>query len=818
MVMLVPGPRVDAAPPLCDGKPATIVGTTGNDVLTGTDGDDVIVGLGGDDRLIGGAGSDTLCGFNGDDTLIGGEGDDVIFGGNGSDWVAHGMAPAAVEVDLAAGTVTGWGSDALRSVESVLGSPFDDRLLGSDAPNVMRGGEGDDVIFGRRGGDHLLGGIGSDDLDGAGGDDILDGHVGDDTLSGGWGADLLRGWSGRDELIPGGGDDIVKGGNGIDKVSYRGASRGVKVNLAKGTATGSGTDDVGGVADVDGSPHDDEVIGTNGANALNGLGGDDVLRGSGGTDSISGDTGHDVLYGGFGDDLLDGAHGTDTLRGGGDRDQCDNGETNVSCEVILDGGEVVVPARSIPRGDQLIGNGDFLQGKEGWKLYAANGSPPAVASFRILDAPAVRNRLDGYRGDVLHATITSSPALKPQNVVLAQRGFRVPAGAYQLEFSARSPTARTIQVALQEVGDSNTGTLHTRTVSVGSTWKTYRLAMTVPPHGATSWVGKLAFKLGASTTAVYLADVSLVWTDGDDYTAGGPAPPPRVTVPPSVEPDGYRRSLVGLRPGFEFFEGWWEDNENLVVSGNGMVDLLHRNMIIGWGVDPVWARKYFFEADGEVGSDKDRYEEAVSTVVALGAIVAADKNLVTVPPAFDPAGYPDLLATSTCKDVANQDVAIPWFCPADDPGCVDKMWFCAHRPDFNQHLKDEIDRGLNAGANAVHLDSVFSTARLEWLDFSGSFDPLNMLGFRNYLIANYDESDFDAWGIGDISTFNYRRFLAADLTALWQTAPWDHLESLQKVFHCRYQYHHPVHGSASYGGGRPDQPRVAPPTTFPNCP
>ena len=110
VVMLVPGPRVDAAPPLCDGKAATIVGTSGDDELTGTGGDDVIVGLGGDDRIVGGAGNDTLCGFNGDDTLIGGEGDDVIFGGGGSDWIAHGIAPTAVKVNLAAGTVVGWGS------------------------------------------------------------------------------------------------------------------------------------------------------------------------------------------------------------------------------------------------------------------------------------------------------------------------------------------------------------------------------------------------------------------------------------------------------------------------------------------------------------------------------------------------------------------------------------------------------------------------------------------------------------------------------------------------------------------------------------
>ena len=65
IVMVIPSTAADAALPMCDGKPATIVGTMGDDVLRGTDGDDVIVGRGGDDRLVGRGGSDTLCGYGG---------------------------------------------------------------------------------------------------------------------------------------------------------------------------------------------------------------------------------------------------------------------------------------------------------------------------------------------------------------------------------------------------------------------------------------------------------------------------------------------------------------------------------------------------------------------------------------------------------------------------------------------------------------------------------------------------------------------------------------------------------------------------------
>ena len=136
VVMVIPSPAADAAPPLCDGKPATIVGTEGDDDLRGTNGDDVIVGLGGHDLIKGRGGNDTLCGNGGRDTLVGGPGDDVLRGGNGYDWVGYGLAPIGVTVDLDSGVATGWGTDQLGSIESVLGSAFDDHLIGNSGRNT----------------------------------------------------------------------------------------------------------------------------------------------------------------------------------------------------------------------------------------------------------------------------------------------------------------------------------------------------------------------------------------------------------------------------------------------------------------------------------------------------------------------------------------------------------------------------------------------------------------------------------------------------------------------------------------------------------
>jgi hypothetical protein len=76
--------------PTCKGNPATIVGTSGNDVGKGSSGEDVMVGLGGNDKLSGLAGNDTICGGSGKDTLNGGKGKDTLFGQKGKDTLKGG--------------------------------------------------------------------------------------------------------------------------------------------------------------------------------------------------------------------------------------------------------------------------------------------------------------------------------------------------------------------------------------------------------------------------------------------------------------------------------------------------------------------------------------------------------------------------------------------------------------------------------------------------------------------------------------------------------------------------------------------------------
>lgn len=369
-------------PPLCQGVPATIVGTAAADTINGTAGADVIVGGAGDDVINGLGGNDRICGDAGDDTIRGGAGNDTVFGGSGSDdirgeagndtllgnpgsgsnddagdylnggagsdtldgWVGddelnggagndtllgmagkdtviYATATTGVVVNLTAGTATGHGTDSITQVENVIGSPYADRLVGTTGANVIRGGAGNDRIEGGNGNDSLSGGPGVDTILGGNGNDTVLGEAGSDKLYGNPGSDTIRGGDGNDLLDGGDGSDTLYGDAGADTV-----------------AGGAGNDTIQGGAgndSVDAGAGTDTVNGGAGNDTLRGGSGKDTLRGGTGNDTVRGGTGNDSLYGDAGTDKLYGESGADALNGGAGKDTCSGGagvDTGTSCE------------------------------------------------------------------------------------------------------------------------------------------------------------------------------------------------------------------------------------------------------------------------------------------------------------------------------------------------------------------------------------------------------------------------------------------------------------------------------------------------------
>src|SRR5204863_6421058 len=68
-------------------------------------------------------------------------------------------------VNLGAGTSIGNGIDSVTAFENVLGSAFNDQLVGDSNANRLMGADGNDVLAGRLGDDILDGGTGTNAAD-----------------------------------------------------------------------------------------------------------------------------------------------------------------------------------------------------------------------------------------------------------------------------------------------------------------------------------------------------------------------------------------------------------------------------------------------------------------------------------------------------------------------------------------------------------------------------------------------------------------------------------------------------------------------------
>jgi len=373
-----------------------VIGGGGRDRLTGNgaanrleggDGSDVLVGGSGDDVLIGGpaiphnncndpkeersivdisaweeperCGVRLVCPFghcslveDGEpvqrdhDVLDGGPGADRLAGGGGVDLVSYLRRPRAVVVrqDASAGDGEPGEGDVVRpDIEVVVGTRFDDRLLGGGGKNLLVGVAGNDVLRGGGDDDELRGGTGNDALLGDGGDDVLRGDAGLDRLDGGVGRDMAS-WSGTAAPV-----NVSLDGKGLEGA---GASRDAVRITVEGAVGGSGNDLLSGSSGRNvlvGGPGDDRLSGGPPATAsaeepapgstpapgsegqiavlgdlLSGQDGNDQIAGShlgdeilggAGNDTIAARGGADDVDGGYGDDKLDGGDGADRLYG-----------------------------------------------------------------------------------------------------------------------------------------------------------------------------------------------------------------------------------------------------------------------------------------------------------------------------------------------------------------------------------------------------------------------------------------------------------------------------------------------------------------------
>jgi hypothetical protein len=120
------------------------------------------------------------------------------------------------------------------------------------------------------------------------------------SISGGAGGDRLIGGDGTDTLYGESGADDLRGGGGGDLAFYGGdlLSEDIRVSLddvADDGVAGEGDNVHSDVEDVWAGHGNDVLIGSSGANSLDGSAGDDRLVGGSGGDALYGDAGDDVI-------------------------------------------------------------------------------------------------------------------------------------------------------------------------------------------------------------------------------------------------------------------------------------------------------------------------------------------------------------------------------------------------------------------------------------------------------------------------------------------------------------------------------------------
>ncbi len=321
---------------------AQVFGTGNSDYFHGTNHGDILTGyqldnVGGQKFEPENAKADQLFGYDGNDYFYGGGGNNKIYGGQDSDTVLYVHSQAGINADLRpqngfiygqvthqfGSAATSAGTDELYDIENIVGSDYDDVIIGDDGPNILASAKGNDEITGNGGADTFLFSTGDENFI-----NLLNEKRQANSLY----SSFDFGTKTITDFNPGEGDKIQ-----IDaKAYYDYYNQSVDFDATHSDTNNTLTISIAGqeaaiLEDISSSEVADalqkiEFIGEENSkividdnNSNYGLGAsssNQYIYGGEGNDGLRALSGKDVLLGGDGDDNLDGSYNGDILIGG----------------------------------------------------------------------------------------------------------------------------------------------------------------------------------------------------------------------------------------------------------------------------------------------------------------------------------------------------------------------------------------------------------------------------------------------------------------------------------------------------------------------
>ena len=126
---------------VADTNAEEIISGSGNDILRNTKNDNV-----------------TIYGMDGDDIIYGSAGIDILDGGTGNDTIDYSNSDFGVMVNLLTNSVSGGYAtgDTIKNFENIVGTKYDDNLIGNNKDNIFYAGAGNNTINGMGGIDTVV--------------------------------------------------------------------------------------------------------------------------------------------------------------------------------------------------------------------------------------------------------------------------------------------------------------------------------------------------------------------------------------------------------------------------------------------------------------------------------------------------------------------------------------------------------------------------------------------------------------------------------------------------------------------------------------